>query len=96
MQEKPQQQAKKANAPNGGSNIARQNGQSENIPAETNKEKEDKAAAAARRKSNCVKEVERIKKEREERRAQQIAKREQHDKVYDTSQPNWQFAAMIE
>lgn len=49
----------------------------------------------ARRKSNCVKEVERIKQQREARRAAQQAVREQQEEQYDTSFPNWEFLAMI-
>lgn len=48
-----------------------------------------------RKKSNCVKEVEKIKQKRVERRAQQIALREQQEQDYDTSQPSWEFDAMI-
>lgn len=48
-----------------------------------------------RRKSNCVKEVEKIKQRREERRAAQVAIREVNETEYDTSQPNWEFGAMI-
>ena len=51
--------------------------------------------AAARRKSNCVKEVERIKQRREERRAAQQAIREQQETEIDTDTPNWEFALMI-
>ena len=52
--------------------------------------------ASARRKSNCVKEVERIKQRREVRRAAHQAIREQHETVYDTSRPNWEFESMIQ
>ena len=48
-----------------------------------------------RRKSNCVKEVEKIEQRRKERRTQQAAIKEQQEIEYDTSDPNWQFAAMI-
>jgi len=48
-----------------------------------------------RRKSNCVKEVERIEQRRKERREKQVAIKEQIEDNYDTSDPNWQFAAMI-
>ena len=51
--------------------------------------------SAGRRKSNCVKEVERIKARREERRAAQQAIREQIEQDYDTSHPQWAFIAMI-
>lgn len=50
---------------------------------------------AGRRKSNCVKEVERIKQRREERRAHQQAVRELQDTEFDTTDPNWEFLSMI-
>ncbi|XP_052253397.1 kinesin-like protein KIF2A isoform X3 [Dreissena polymorpha] len=67
-----------------------QNGQAE--PAES---KKPGIPVADRRKSNCVKEVERIEQRRKERREKQVAIKEQMDGDYDTSDPNWQFAAMI-
>lgn len=48
-----------------------------------------------RKKSNCVKEVEKIKQRRNERRAQQMALREQQEQEFDMSQPSWEFEAMI-
>jgi hypothetical protein len=45
--------------------------------------------------SSCLKEVEKIKQRREERRAAQQALREQQEQEYDTSAPNWEFEAMI-
>ncbi|KAK3091618.1 hypothetical protein FSP39_021247 [Pinctada imbricata] len=51
--------------------------------------------AAARRKSNCVKEVEKIQQKRDERRARQAAVKEKVDQEFDTSDPNWEFLAMI-
>lgn len=51
--------------------------------------------AADRRKSNCVKEVEKIEQRRKDRRKEQAAIREQQEVEYDTSDPNWQFSAMI-
>lgn len=48
-----------------------------------------------RKKSNCVKEVEKIKQRRNERRAQQMALREQQEQEFDISQPSWEFEAMI-
>jgi len=53
------------------------------------------SAAAKKKPSSCLKEVERIKQRREERRAAQQALREQQDQEYDTSTPNWEFEAMI-
>ncbi|XP_060608584.1 kinesin-like protein KIF2A isoform X4 [Ruditapes philippinarum] len=48
-----------------------------------------------RRKSNCVKEVERIEQRRKDRRKEHAAIREQQEVEYDTTDPNWQFSAMI-
>lgn len=48
-----------------------------------------------RRKSNCVKEVEKIEQRRKERRKEQAAIKEQQEEQYDTTDPNWQFTAMI-
>jgi kinesin family protein 2/24 len=42
-----------------------------------------------------VKEIEKIKQKREERRAVQAAIREHVEQEYDTSDPNWEFKAMI-
>jgi len=47
------------------------------------------------KKSTCVKEVEKIKQRRTERRAAQLAIREQHIQEYDISIPSWEFEAMI-
>jgi len=55
----------------------------------------DVAAALKKKPSSCVKEVEKIKQKREERRAAQQAIREQQDLEFDTSAPNWEFGAMI-
>ncbi|XP_062581059.1 kinesin-like protein KIF2A [Saccostrea cucullata] len=54
-----------------------------------------KAPAGARRKSNCVKEVEKIQQKRDERRAKHLAIKEQNESNFDTSDPNWEFQAMI-
>ncbi|XP_052827005.1 kinesin-like protein KIF2A isoform X1 [Octopus bimaculoides] len=48
-----------------------------------------------RRKSNCVKAVEKIKQKRDERRAHHQAVRELQDTEYDTTDPNWEFLSMI-
>jgi kinesin family protein 2/24 len=50
--------------------------------------------AESRRKSNVVKEIEKIKKNREQRRANQEEKRQKLNEV-DTSVPAWEFANMI-
>ena len=47
-----------------------------------------------RRKSNVVKEIEKIKKNREQRRAKQEEKRQKLNEV-DTTVPAWEFANMI-
>lgn len=51
------------------------------------------AKKANSRKSNVVKEIEKIKEQRDQRRA---AARVQHDTGIDKSHPNWQFIEMIE
>ncbi|CAM9668341.1 kinesin-like protein KIF2A isoform X4 [Lampetra fluviatilis] len=48
-----------------------------------------------RRKSNCVKEVEKMRRNREERRAQHQEIREKRAQDYDVSYPNWEFLVMI-
>jgi len=53
------------------------------------------SAASRVRKSNCVKEVEKIQQRRIERRAAQQLIREQHEHEFDTSVPTWEFSAMI-
>lgn len=53
------------------------------------------STAARVKKSNCVKEVEKIQQRRIERRAAQQAIREQHEQEYDVSAPTWEFEAMI-
>ena len=59
----------------------------------------DPAATAStgvkKKPSSCLKEVEKIKQKREERRAAHAALREQLDQEYDTTVPNWEFGAMI-
>jgi len=53
-------------------------------------------ASSRVRKSNCVKEVEKIQQRRIERRAAQQLIREQHEQENDTSLPAWEFSAMIQ
>ncbi|XP_018428827.1 PREDICTED: kinesin-like protein KIF2C [Nanorana parkeri] len=59
----------------------------------------DESASAkanpARRKSNIVKEMEKMKKTREEKRAQNYEMRTKRVQDYDTSVPNWEFGKMI-
>jgi len=52
-------------------------------------------ASSRVRKSNCVKEVEKIQQRRIERRAAQQVRREQQEQECDMSVPTWEFAAMI-
>jgi len=47
------------------------------------------------KKSSCVKEVEKIKQRRTERRAAQMAVREHNVHEYDVSAPSWEFDVMI-
>ncbi|XP_005101516.1 kinesin-like protein KIF2A isoform X2 [Aplysia californica] len=84
--------APKSNTP------SQQNGQPEPAPAQSDSRKSLAPAAnnaAARRKSNCVKEVEKIKQKREDRRAAHQAIKQDYESSYDTSDPNWEFLAMI-
>ncbi|XP_059098841.1 serine-rich adhesin for platelets-like isoform X1 [Tigriopus californicus] len=84
-----------------------QNG-SENIPPRSNSEKSDTVGKAAgndlglipptgvdRRRSNVVKEIDRLQKNREERRARQEAQR-QAAKNIDPGNPNYEFLSMIQ
>ncbi|KAG8437000.1 hypothetical protein GDO86_007910 [Hymenochirus boettgeri] len=48
-----------------------------------------------RRKSNIVKEMEKMKNKREEQRAQNTERRTKRAQEYDTSIPNWEFGKMI-
>ncbi|BFY99691.1 hypothetical protein BsWGS_02730 [Bradybaena similaris] len=74
-----------------------QNGQPETGPASSDSRKSlvPTSNNAARRKSNCVKEVEKIKQKRDDRRAAHMAIKEQYESHFDTSDPNWEFLAMI-
>ncbi|XP_076812891.1 kinesin-like protein KIF2A isoform X2 [Clavelina lepadiformis] len=47
------------------------------------------------RKSNVVDEVERLRRNREERRAAQVIERERRREFYDPNNANWEFAIMI-
>ncbi|XP_051867728.1 kinesin-like protein KIF2C isoform X2 [Pristis pectinata] len=47
------------------------------------------------RKSTCVRETEKLKKQREDRRTQLQEIREKRAQEYDTSNPNWEFMKMI-
>uniref|UniRef100_A0A0B6ZWP8 Kinesin-like protein n=1 Tax=Arion vulgaris TaxID=1028688 RepID=A0A0B6ZWP8_9EUPU len=77
-----------------------QNGQPDAGPASSDSRKSlvptsNNANAAARRKSNCVKEVEKIKQKRDDRRAAHLAIKEQYESHFDTTDANWEFLAMI-
>ncbi|XP_025108990.1 kinesin-like protein KIF2A isoform X1 [Pomacea canaliculata] len=72
-----------------------QNGQAEPPPPNEPKKSVIPIVAGSRRKSNVVKEIEKIKQKRDERRAVHQAIREQAESEYDTSDPNWEFKAMI-
>ncbi|CAE1171850.1 KIF2_24 [Acanthosepion pharaonis] len=74
------------------SSVISQNGQSS---VNNGTDDKTKLGNQGRRKSNCVKEVERIKQRREERRAHQQAVRELQDTEFDTTDPNWEFLSMI-
>lgn len=61
-------------------------------------EKENKKPPARGRRSNCVKEVERLKQNRENRRARQSEIKKEQEQVkmeLDPGNPNWQFLKMI-
>uniref|UniRef100_UPI0035900CAE kinesin-like protein KIF2A isoform X2 n=1 Tax=Myxine glutinosa TaxID=7769 RepID=UPI0035900CAE len=55
----------------------------------------NEAAAQGRRKSNCVKEVEKMRRNREERRAQNQEARDKRAQDIDSTNPNWEFLVMI-
>eukprot|EP00112_Aurelia_sp_Birch-Aquarium-sp1_P008391 Seg1922.6 transcript_id=Seg1922.6/GoldUCD/mRNA.D3Y31 product="Kinesin-like protein KIF2A" protein_id=Seg1922.6/GoldUCD/D3Y31 len=70
----------------------------ENIPPGKQLAHDKSITAAVKRRSNCVKEVERLKKNRDERRQRQSEVREQRDKLQqelDPGNPNWEFLKMI-
>jgi len=51
--------------------------------------------ASRAKKSNCVKEVEKIQQRRMERRAVHQAIREHQEQEYDVNSATWEFEAMI-
>ncbi|XP_031562476.1 kinesin-like protein KIF2A [Actinia tenebrosa] len=74
--------------------------EAENGPVSDTPQRKDSTNSnpSNRRRSNCVKEVERLKKNREERRAQQQEQKEMQLRLqqeYDPGNPNWQFLQMI-
>ncbi|XP_007890330.1 kinesin-like protein KIF2A isoform X8 [Callorhinchus milii] len=79
------------------SSAAHQNGSTSDIsPAQSGKK--DFAPPSkdnARRKSNCVKEVEKLQEKREKRRLQQQEMREKRAQDVDSTNPNWEIMCMI-
>lgn len=53
------------------------------------------AGQSRNKKLSCLKEVEKIKQRREERRAAHKTLKEKQEQEYDMSIPNWEFEAMI-
>ncbi|XP_067842644.1 kinesin-like protein KIF2A isoform X4 [Heptranchias perlo] len=75
------------------SSAAHQNGSASDIsPAQSGKKD---FAPPARRKSNCVKEVEKLQEKREKRRIQQQEMREKRAQDVDSTNPNWEIMCMI-
>lgn len=75
------------------SSAAHQNGSATDIsPAQS--EKKD-FAPPSRRKSSCVKEVEKLQEKREKRRIQQQEMREKRAQEVDSTNPNWEIMCMI-
>ncbi|XP_069780585.1 kinesin-like protein KIF2A isoform X5 [Narcine bancroftii] len=72
---------------------AHQNGSATDIsPAQPGKKD---FAPPSRRKSNCVKEVEKLQEKREKRRIQQQEMREKRAQDVDSTNPNWEIMCMI-
>ncbi|XP_078253450.1 kinesin-like protein KIF2A isoform X2 [Rhinoraja longicauda] len=72
---------------------AHQNGSATDIsPAQSGKKD---FAPPSRRKSNCVKEVEKLQEKREKRRIQQQEMREKRAQDVDSTNPNWEIMCMI-
>ncbi|XP_038646923.1 kinesin-like protein KIF2A isoform X2 [Scyliorhinus canicula] len=70
-----------------------QNGSASDIsPAQSGKKD---FAPPSRRKSNCVKEVEKLQEKREKRRIQQQEMREKRAQDVDSTNPNWEIMCMI-
>ncbi|XP_051866399.1 kinesin-like protein KIF2A isoform X3 [Pristis pectinata] len=75
------------------SSAAHQNGSITDIsPAQSGKKD---FAPPSRRKSNCVKEVEKLQEKREKRRIQQQEMREKRAQDVDSTNPNWEIMCMI-
>uniref|UniRef100_UPI00398EE914 kinesin-like protein KIF2A isoform X5 n=1 Tax=Pristiophorus japonicus TaxID=55135 RepID=UPI00398EE914 len=75
------------------SSATHQNGSASDIsPAQSGKKD---FAPPSRRKSNCVKEVEKLQEKREKRRIQQQEMREKRAQDVDSTNPNWEIMCMI-
>ncbi|XP_067890158.1 kinesin-like protein KIF2A isoform X3 [Heterodontus francisci] len=75
------------------SSATHQNGSASDIsPAQPGKKD---FAPPSRRKSNCVKEVEKLQEKREKRRIQQQEMREKRAQDVDSTNPNWEIMCMI-
>ncbi|XP_055490889.1 kinesin-like protein KIF2A isoform X2 [Leucoraja erinacea] len=75
------------------SSAAHQNGSATDIsPAQSGKKD---FAPPSRRKSSCVKEVEKLQEKREKRRIQQQEMREKRAQEVDSTNPNWEIMCMI-
>ncbi|XP_013377086.1 PREDICTED: kinesin-like protein KIF2C isoform X4 [Chinchilla lanigera] len=72
---------------------AQENDMEIELPASTNSRKQ--FPAAVRRKSCIVREMEKMKNKREEKKAQNSEMRIKRAQEYDNSFPNWEFARMI-
>uniref|UniRef100_A0A8C4N556 Kinesin-like protein n=1 Tax=Eptatretus burgeri TaxID=7764 RepID=A0A8C4N556_EPTBU len=76
-----------------------QNGNHNEQQSDTSLSKEflakNEAAAQGRKKSNCVKEVEKMRRNREERRLQNQELRDKRAQDIDSTNPNWEFLVMI-
>ncbi|XP_074077689.1 kinesin-like protein KIF2C isoform X2 [Macrotis lagotis] len=68
---------------------------SETAEEQTSSIRSHSAPSSVRRKSCLVKEMEKMKTKREEKRAQNSEMRIKRAQEYDTSLPNWEFARMI-
>ncbi|KAM8961830.1 kinesin-like protein KIF2A isoform 1-T1 [Pelodytes ibericus] len=76
------------------STTAQQNGSVSDISPDQ-PGKKDFGPPSARRKSNCVKEVEKLQEKREKRRLQQQELREKRAQEVDTTNPNYEIMCMI-
>lgn len=79
--------------------ISNQNGHSENsvLPSQATTVSKATGSMQSRKRSNVVKEVEKLQKKREERRAKQGEKKAEREALMnmDPGNPNWEFLSMI-